>query len=99
MAERRHEQHRRLLRATLNGEMRRFSPARQLRFFVDVVRLTLGKSPIYLADSSSSERSVFEERDWHRAGEDWDLADRTNYVRSGGNAAAPRVSRPRDRAR
>jgi hypothetical protein len=96
VAELPHEQHYRLLRATLNGEMKRFSPTRQLRFFVDAVRLSLGKSPIYMGDASNDEGTLFaDERDWHEPGEDWDVVDRTNYVKSGGNAAAPRVPRPR----
>ncbi len=98
MAELPHDQHYRLLHATLNGEMKRFSPTRQLRFFVDAVRLCIGKSPIYMADTSNEETTQFaEERDWNERGEDWDVVDRTNYVKTQGNAAAPRVPRARER--
>ena len=87
------EVHDELLRAVLNGALDRFPNWKKYRYFVDAIRLSIGKAPLYMTDQRSWGYRHADEVDLPYDGPAEIAPRETNYVRSSGNAAAPRVAR------
>lgn len=87
------EVHDELIRAVLNGALDRFPNWKKYRYFVDAIRLSIGKAPLYMSDQRSWGYRHADEVDLPYDGPEEIVVRETNYVRGVGNAAAPRVAR------
>jgi len=87
------EAHEQLLRAVLNGALDRFPNWKKSRYFVDAIRLSIGKAPLYMGDQRSWGYRHADEVDLPYDGPEEIAVRETNYVHGSGNAAAPRVAR------